>query len=213
MTRLFANRLRLFANRLCDAKSLRAAHGSQVAGASCPALSVFCRTLGMLTMFALSLAGNAVGALEVGDIAPDFELPGSDGNVYRLSDFRDKQHVIVAWFPQAFTSGCTLECKSLADSGEELRRFDVSYFMVSVDPLAENTAFAAANAADFPLLSDESTEVAQAYGVLYQNRFALRYTIYIDKSGIVTEIDSNVNPATSANDMIETLERLQVPLR
>lgn len=41
----------------------------------------------------------------VGDQAPDFELTGSDGIVYKLSDFRGKKPVIVAWFPKAFTGG------------------------------------------------------------------------------------------------------------
>ena len=42
---------------------------------------------------------------EVGSQAPDFSLPGSDGKTYRLSDFRGKQAVVVAWFPMAFTGG------------------------------------------------------------------------------------------------------------
>ncbi len=43
--------------------------------------------------------------LAPGDVAPDFELPGSDGRTYRLSDFRGKEAVVVAWFPKAFTGG------------------------------------------------------------------------------------------------------------
>ena len=43
--------------------------------------------------------------LKVGDAAPDFELKGSDGETYKLSDFKDKQAVVVAWFPKAFTGG------------------------------------------------------------------------------------------------------------
>lgn len=45
------------------------------------------------------------GPPNVGDPAPDFELPGSDGKSYRLSDFRGKKTVVVAWFPKAFTGG------------------------------------------------------------------------------------------------------------
>ena len=45
------------------------------------------------------------GDLKVGDRAPDFELPGSDGSTYRLADFRGKQVVVLAWFPKAFTGG------------------------------------------------------------------------------------------------------------
>ncbi len=165
-----------------------------------------------LAAFAFMLCSSAI-ALEVGDVAPDFELPASDGNTYRLSDYRGKQAVILAWFPQAFTSGCTIECKSLTQNGPELRRFDAAYFMASVDPLDENTRFAESNGADFPLLSDASKEVATAYGVLYQDRFALRHTIYINPEGVVVAIDSNVNPQTSAEDMISKLKELDVPMR
>ncbi len=43
--------------------------------------------------------------LNIGDQAPDFELPGSDDTTYRLADFRGKQVVVLAWFPKAFTGG------------------------------------------------------------------------------------------------------------
>ena len=53
-----------------------------------------------------SIVGSAGGGeLEVGSRAPDFELPGSDGETYRLADFRGKQVVVLAWFPKAFTGG------------------------------------------------------------------------------------------------------------
>jgi peroxiredoxin Q/BCP len=71
--------------------------------------------------------------LKVGDPAPDFSLAASDGKTYKLSDFKGKQAVVIAWFPRAFTQGCTIECKSLAENGEKIRKFDVAYFMASVD--------------------------------------------------------------------------------
>lgn len=43
--------------------------------------------------------------LKVGDAAPDFELTGSDGKTYKLSDFKGKQAVVIAWYPKAFTGG------------------------------------------------------------------------------------------------------------
>jgi peroxiredoxin Q/BCP len=45
--------------------------------------------------------------LRAGDVAPDFGLKASDGRVYELSDFRGRQAVVLAWFPRAFTPGCT----------------------------------------------------------------------------------------------------------
>ena len=55
---------------------------------------------------ALLLIGSVAGAaeLKVGDTAPDFELPGTDGKTYRLSDLKGKA-VVLAWFPKAFTGG------------------------------------------------------------------------------------------------------------
>jgi peroxiredoxin Q/BCP len=47
----------------------------------------------------------AAVALQVGDPAPEFEMPGSDGRTHRLSEFRGKQAVVVAWYPKAFTGG------------------------------------------------------------------------------------------------------------
>ena len=49
--------------------------------------------------------GAAKAALEVGSTAPDFALPGSDGQVHRLADDRGKRAVVLAWFPKAFTGG------------------------------------------------------------------------------------------------------------
>ena len=43
--------------------------------------------------------------LQPGDTAPDFTLPGSDGRMYRLADFRGRRAVVLAWFPKAFTGG------------------------------------------------------------------------------------------------------------
>lgn len=149
-------------------------------------------------------------ALKVGDMAPDFQLPATDGKTYSLSDYRGKQAVVLAWFPKAYTYGCTIECKSLADNGHLIREYDVTYFMASVDPLVENKGFAAETNADFPLLSDEDKSVAKTYGVLSLLGFAKRHTFYIGKDGRILKIDDDVNPETSAEDMAATLGKLGV---
>lgn len=155
---------------------------------------------------------QAQSLLSEGDPAPDFELQASDGKTYRLSDFRGKQAVVLAWFPRAFTSGCTVECKSLARNGDRIRQFDVAYFMASTDPVEKNTDFAAETEADFPLLSDPEGEAAKAYGV-YTSGFARRHTFYIDRDGVIAHIDRSVRPSTSAEDMIANLDELDVARR
>jgi peroxiredoxin Q/BCP len=166
-----------------------------------------------LTALVLAAVPSAAGDLKVGDNAPNFKLQASDGKTYQLTDFKGKEAVVLAWFPKAFTQGCTIECKSLAEHGDLIKKFNAKYFMISVDPLdgeQGNKAFAQAHNADFPLLSDPSKETATAYGVLSERGFANRWTFYIGKDGKITAIDKQVKPATSAEDMAATLKQLGV---
>ena len=150
-------------------------------------------------------------ALDVGGPAPEFSLQGSDGKTYTLSDFKGKQAVVVAWYPKAFTKGCTIECKSLAENGHLIREYDVAYFMASTDEVEDNTKFAEEQKADFPLLSDPTGEVAEAYEVkMPVLNMAKRVTIYIGKDGNVLKIDKDIKPATSAQDMARILGELGV---
>jgi len=170
----------------------------------------------LILKIALSLAvlmALPVSALEVGDQAPNFTLQGTDGKTYTLEQFRDKQAIVIAWYPMAFTSGCTIECKSLAQNGHLLKKLDVTYFMASVDKLESNQAFAEENDADFPLLSDPSKEVAKAYDVLAFYGVPKRHTFYIGKNGKILFIDRNINAATSARDMAAKLVDLGIPAR
>ena len=164
-------------------------------------------TLALLSFPVLS------SALEVGDQAPAFSLQGTDGKTYSLKQFHNKQAVVIAWYPKAFTSGCTIECKSLAQNGHLLKRLDVSYFMASVDALETNQEFAAETEADFPLLSDPSKEVAGAYDVLAFYGLPNRHTFYIGKDGKILFIDRQINAATSAEDMAAKLKELGIPAR
>ena len=148
--------------------------------------------------------------LKVGDKAPNFTLQGTDGKTHSLTDYAGKKVVALAWFPAAFTSGCTIECKSLAMNGDKIRKYEAAYFMASVDPIEKNTDFAKAQEADFPLLSDPSKEVATAYGVLNARGVASRWTFYIGKDGRIAAIDKAVKPATSAEDMLAKFAELGV---
>jgi thioredoxin-dependent peroxiredoxin len=187
-------------------------------------------TIGLVTTLAASApvaqgpaATPAVPTVvKVGDMAPDFSLQGTDGKTHKLSDYRGKTNVVIAWFPRAFTQGCTIECKSLAENGDKIKKYDVAYFMASVDSIEDNTKFAKATSvklgetvvekkeADFPMLSDPSKATAKQYGVLNERGFSNRWTFYIDKSGKITAIDTAVRPASSAEDMIAKLESLKV---
>ncbi len=178
--------------------------------------------LSILCAGSLAASPAFAGELKVGDPAPDFKLQATDGKTYTLSSFKGKQAVVLAWFPKAFTGGCTIECKSLAENGGLIRKYDVTYFMASVDPIEAtadnkgNKAFAEAMNADFPLLSDPTKDVAKAYGVLNEQRgFSNRWTFYIGKDGTIQAIDRDVQLrlATSAQDMAAKLGELKTTLK
>ena len=149
--------------------------------------------------------------LKVGDTAPDFSLEGSDGKTYQLSDYRGKQAVVLAWFPKAFTPGCTTECTVMAQHGAKLKKFDVAYFTASVDTPEKNKKFAESVGADYPILSDPGGEVAREYGVTGAiQKWASRWTFYIGKDGRILFIDKDVHPSTHADDVAVKLSELGV---
>ena len=170
------------------------------------------RWIALLAVVCAAATAHAAD-LAVGDLAPDFSLKASDGKTYRLSDFRGKEAVVVAWFPKAYTKGCTIECKSLAENGHLIRKYQVAYFMASVDPLEDSTGFARQQKADFPLLSDPDKAAAKAFGVLSPLGFANRHTFYIGADGRILAIDRDVKPETSAQDMAAKLKELGVAER
>ena len=163
----------------------------------------------------LLVVGRLTAAeLKPGDAAPDFELVGSDGRTYKLSDYRGKQAVVLAWFPKAFTPGCTTQCKALANDAAKLKAFDVAYFTASVDPPERNKEFAESVGAEYPILSDPTGETARAYGVTDAVRkWPSRWTFFIGKEGEILFIDKNVVPADYAAAVAAKLEELGVAHR
>ncbi|AOS97385.1 Putative peroxiredoxin bcp [Microbulbifer aggregans] len=165
----------------------------------------------LIGFFVATLLSLPLAALEVGEQAPEFSLQGSDGKTHKLSDYKGNKAVVIAWYPKAFTKGCTIECKSLAENGHLIREYDVAYFMASTDELETNKKFAEEQKADFPLLSDPDGETAKAYDVLMPvMNVAKRVTIYIGKDGRILKIDRDIKPATSAEDIARTLGELDV---
>ena len=162
-----------------------------------------------LTALFFSLTVTATD-LKVGDTAPNFNLQATNGKFYQLSDYLDKQAVVVAWYPMANTRGCTFECKSLVEKGHLIREYNVSYFMVSVDPLDDNRKFAKETGADFPMLSDPTKETAISYDVLNLFNVASRVTFYISKEGKILKIDEDITPKTAAEDIAANLKALSV---
>jgi peroxiredoxin Q/BCP len=167
-----------------------------------------------VSVLCLALSGGLSGQqapteLKVGDAAPAFSLPGTDGKTHRLADLKGRQ-VVLAWYPAALTPGCTAECKSFHANGPAIKAYDVAYFMASVDTPERNLEFAKVTEADFPLLSDPAKTVATAYGVLGGRGNANRWTFYIGPDGKIQYIEKQVNAARAGEDVLAKLAELKV---
>lgn len=168
--------------------------------------------LALSAVAALSLVSqSALAELKVGDDAPAFSMVGSDGKTYSLADFKGKQAVVIAWFPKAFTGGCTKECKSMKEYGEALRKYDVAYFTASADTQEYNAAFAESLDLDYPILCDPSKENAVAFGVSDGKKNPTRWTYYIGANGKILYIDKSVKTETHGSDIAAKLDELGVP--
>ncbi|MEQ1825971.1 MAG: redoxin domain-containing protein [Pirellula sp.] len=164
----------------------------------------------VLSLLMLSAPAMAEGP-KVGDSTPDFELKGSDGKTYTAKDFIGKKAVIIAWFPKAFTGGCTKECKSMREAGAQLREFEVAYFTASTDTVDDNARFAKSLDLDYPILCDPDGKNAKLFGVLKPDgKLANRVTIIISKEGKILALDDKVKTETHGQDLAVELAKLGV---
>jgi len=148
-------------------------------------------------------------AVEIGDAAPDFELPDQHGTPVKLSSFRGAKNVVLVFYPLAFSPVCSGELCALREEFPEVNRDDVEVLTVSVDSMFTHRAWADAENFQFGLLADfwPHGAVAQAYGVLDEARgVSTRGTFVIDKEGIVRW--KVVNAIPDARDQAEYLKAL-----
>lgn len=127
--------------------------------------------------------------IEVGKLAPDFELPASNGDRVKLSDFQGKQ-VLLYFYPKDMTPTCTTQACDFRDRSELFAAADTVIIGISVDPVKRHTKFIEKYGLPFLLLSDEDHRVAELYDVwqlktLYGRQYmgVERSTFLIDKDG------------------------------
>jgi peroxiredoxin (alkyl hydroperoxide reductase subunit C) len=136
-------------------------------------------------------------SLAIGDEAPDFTLNDQTRTPVTLSDLRGQKHVLIVFYPLAFSGVCTGELCSLRDSIDSFRSDEVETFAISVDSSAATAAFAAKEGYGFPLLSDfwPHGAVADRYGVFDAEKgLAMRGTFLVDKQGIIRFAETNALP-------------------
>lgn len=121
--------------------------------------------------------------VEVGDEAPDFELPGTGDRTYRLSDYRGGR-LILAFYPGDFTTVCTKQFCSYRDEGDRIDAIGAQLLGISPQSVGSHERFVAEHELNLPLLADEDRAVAKAYGVA-AGPMVRRSIFLIDEEGVV----------------------------
>jgi peroxiredoxin Q/BCP len=121
--------------------------------------------------------------VDVGDAAPDFELPGTEGRTYKLSDYRGRK-VVLAFYPGDFTAVCTKQFCSYRDDGERLDKLGADVLGISTQSVESHERFTKEKDLNVPLLADEDKAVARAYGVL-AGPMVRRAIFVIDEEGVI----------------------------
>lgn len=122
----------------------------------------------------------------VGTAAPDFSLDTTGGQKVTLADFAGRQHLLLAFFPLAFTSTCTAEMCAFTDDYSAFAAHDVAVLPISVDAVPSLKEFKAKHGIAVDLASDFRREASRAYGTLLEHTFfSNRAYFLIDKAGII----------------------------
>ncbi len=146
----------------------------------------------------------------VGEAAPDFNLPDQNGKQRVLKDFRGKW-LVLYFYPKNDTPGCTKEACAFRDDLNQISELGAQVVGVSVDDTASHAAFAKKYNLPFPLLADSKGAVAASYGALMNlgfMKFARRYTFLIDPQGNIGKVYLSVETSRHSKEIIEDLQKL-----
>lgn len=149
-------------------------------------------------------------AAEVGDKAPEFELPGDSWEEkVSLEGARQEGPVVLFFYPGDWSSVCTDQMGQLQKEIGRFQEKGASVLGISVDSPWSHKAWAEERGIDFPLLSDFQREVVEEYGVKHEAGFPERAYFVIDKEGIVRakKVEDSPGDQPEVEDVLEDLEK------
>ena len=146
--------------------------------------------------------------VDVGDLAPDFTLPGTSNKSYSLSQFRG-QTVVLVFYPGDDTLVCT---KQLCAYNNELSQFsnvNAQILAISAQDIASNEAFSAKQGYKFPLVSDTDKTVASLYSVMGLLGLPKRSVFVVDANGVIKYAHRSVLGVTyrPVSELIEAVAK------
>ena len=151
-------------------------------------------------------------ALQVGDLAPDFNLNDQSGSSVSLIQFRG-QRVVIYFYPKDDTPGCTKDACNFRDQWSAFEQHNIAVLGISKDGAASHSKFITKYDLPFTLLSDaEPCPVAEAYGSYGLKKFMgkeymgmMRHTFVVDAEGRIEKAYTKVKAETMADDILRDL--------
>ncbi|MBL8149836.1 MAG: thioredoxin-dependent thiol peroxidase [Blastocatellia bacterium] len=154
-----------------------------------------------------------MGLLEVGAVAPSFQVKDQDGNNLSLADFKGKK-VVLYFYPKDDTPGCTKEACAFRDSFAKFQELGVEVVGVSIDNEKSHKKFVEKYKLPFKLLADPDKQIVEAYGAwgeksMYGKKYmgTNRVTYLIDQEGKIAAIFPKVKPETHAEEILKLLQK------
>jgi peroxiredoxin Q/BCP len=144
--------------------------------------------------------------LGIGHRAPKIALPSTEGRHISLEDYKGKKNVVLYFYPEDDTPGCTKEACAFRDSLQLYERADTVVLGVSTDGLERHKAFLAKYKLPFPLLSDEDAVMTRWFGVYDEDaKEAKRVTFLIGKDGLIKRVWENVRVERHAEEVLREI--------
>ncbi|MCY1721771.1 peroxiredoxin [Prolixibacteraceae bacterium Z1-6] len=162
--------------------------------------------------------------LNVGDKAPVFKTLADDGSTWDISKHVGGNYIVVYFYPAAMTGGCTKQACAYRDLKTEIESTDAIVVGISGDNVQGLKLFKKAHDLNFPLLSDESGEIARKFGVplrdggtitreidgqnynLIRGNTASRWTFIIDKKGNIVYKNTEVDASKDTREILEFIK-------
>ena len=147
--------------------------------------------------------------LPTGVAAPAFTVQSTSGETISLSDFRDKKNVVLYFYPEDDTSGCTIEACSFRDDIRHFNDANTVILGVSLDTVDSHKRFTEKFNLNFPLLADVDRKICTDYGVeVRENNWPMRVTYLIGKDGIIKHVFSKVNVNVHSSELQAAIKEL-----
>ena len=143
--------------------------------------------------------------LQAGDKAPDFSAIATDGSTINLHDYAGKQNVVLYFYPEDMTSGCTIEAHHFRDDAAKYAAANTVVLGVSLDTREKHVQFTEKDSLNFPLLVDTSGAICKAYGVPVSGTQPHRWTYLIGKDGKIIKVYQKVDPRIHSKEILDEL--------